>query len=244
MAVGSVVANDSDSHPLDERKQGLRQYFGANGFERWAKIYGSEKVSFIRNTVRTGHNAMTAQALAWAWESGTQQRILDAGCGPGMVSRALARAGSTVVGCDLADEMVIHAQEMAQKEPEEVAKRLSYISSDLETVHNKVEGKFDLIICLDVLIYYPEEQFAQIVKNITSVAPHRLIFTYAPASPFLRVMHRVGRLFPRGHRSTSMEIIGEAAIKRGLNTAGMRLQRQKEFNKGFYHVVLAEAVSN
>ncbi len=238
----AVIASTNNTPELDNRKHELRQYFGANGFERWRLIYGSEQVSFIRRTVREGHAEMVAHALSWAWEGGTTLRVLDAGCGTGIVSRALARAGGTVVGCDLTDHMVEYSQEMAQAEPPEVAQNLNYLVSDLETVGHKVQGPFDLAICLDVLIYYPEEQFGRIIKHLAEVGPNRIIFTYAPASPVLKTMHRIGRLFPRGHRSTSLEIIGEKAIKRGLATAGFKLARQKSFNKGFYHVVLAEAI--
>ena len=239
----AAATSANEQQQLDTRKAGLREYFGPHGFERWRKIYSSEEVSYIRRTVREGHSAMVAQALAWAWEGGTNIRMLDAGCGPGVVSRALARAGSEVVGCDLAEEMVQYSRQAAQEEPEEVAKRLSYLVSDLESVHTKVEGPFDLVICLDVLIYYPEEEFGRIVQNLASLSPRRLIFTYAPASRVLKVMHKVGRLFPRGHKSTNMEIIGVEAVRRGLASAGLRLARQKPFSKGFYHVVLAEAVA-
>jgi magnesium-protoporphyrin O-methyltransferase len=228
---------------LDARKAGLREYFGPKGFERWRTIYGSGKVSAIRRTVRNGHAAMVAQALAWAWEDGVPARVLDAGCGPGMVSLALARAGSNVVGCDLSDQMVEYARSQAEVEPSAVAQRLSFVSSDLETVAQKVSNSFDLTICLDVLIYYPETEFSQIVQKLAALSPKRIIFTYAPATLLLKTMHRIGRAFPKTQRATSLEIIGMRAVQRGLTKAGLQLNRQREFNKGFYHVVLAEAVN-
>ncbi|NWJ47294.1 MAG: magnesium protoporphyrin IX methyltransferase [Chloroflexi bacterium] len=237
-----AVADAPEHYPLDTRKLELRRYFGVDGYERWRKIYGSEKVSFIRRTVREGHNAMVAQALAWAWENGSNQRVLDAGCGPGLVSRALARAGCTVIGCDLAEQMVETAAQLAAEEPPEIAQRMKFVVSDLESIGNLVQEQVDLAICLDVLIYYPEDQFGKIMKHLTALTPNRLIFTYAPAHPVFKAMHRIGRLFPRGHRSTSMQIIGEAAVRRGLATAGLELSRQHHFSKGFYHVVLAEAI--
>lgn len=235
---------------LDERKAKLREYFGPHGFERWRIIYSDAPVSFIRRTVREGHAAVVAQALNWVENQGQGQklRILDAGCGPGVVSLALARAGHTVFGCDLSDQMVQHAREQAAAEPSEVRARLNFVTSDLETVGEKIgDQKFDLIICLDVLIYYPESELERIIEKLTALqdssASHRIIFTYAPASPPLRLMHWLGRKFPRKQRATSLEIIGMKAVQRALGHNNFRLKRQQNFNKGFYHVVLAEAIS-
>ncbi len=235
---------------LDARKAGLREYFGPGGFERWRTIYGDGPVSFIRRTVREGHAAVVAQAIRWAEEpvQGQQLKVLDAGCGPGMVSLALAKAGHTVTGCDLSDQMVQLAQEQAADQSPEVRSRLHFVASDLETVAGKVAGqKFDLIVCLDVLIYYPEAELGRIIQSLAALQDHssnrRIIFTYAPASRPLRLMHWLGRKFPRKQRATSLEIIGMSAVMRALNQANFKLKRQQHFNKGFYHVVLAEAIN-
>jgi magnesium-protoporphyrin O-methyltransferase len=235
---------------LDERKAGLREYFGARGVDRWRSIYGNGPVSYIRRTVREGHAAMMAQAIKWAEENtqGQQLRVLDAGCGPAVVSMALVKAGHNVFGCDLSEQMVQLAQEQAAALPPEVQSRVQFVTSDLESVGNKLQGQtFDLVICLDVLIYYPEDQLARMIAHLASLqdpkVKRRIIFTYAPASIPLRLMHRLGRVFPHKQRATSLEIIGPNAVIRALAQANFRLNRQQHFSKGFYHVVLAEAVS-
>lgn len=235
---------------LDARKAGLRDYFGPHGFERWRLIYGDGPVSFIRRTVREGHAAVVAQAIKWAEETvqGQSLKVLDAGCGPGVVSLALARAGHQVFGCDLSEQMVQYAEEQAKLLPPKISSRLKFLTSDLETIGEKLPGeKFDLITCLDVLIYYPEAELSRIITNLAAMhdptKPGRIIFTYAPASLPLRLMHKIGRLFPHKQRATSLEIIGKEAVCRALAQAGFNLKRQQHFSKGFYHVVLAEAIS-
>lgn len=236
----------ANSEQLDQRKAGLRDYFGGNGFERWRTIYGDGPVSFIRRTVREGHAAVVSQALVWLDEAnrpyGSVQKILDAGCGPGLVSLQLARKGYSVTGCDLSAQMVAHAQEQAAQEAPELQRRLNFVTSDLESIGSHVREKFDLVLCLDVLIYYPEDELERIVSKLALLGPQHLLFSYAPGSLPLRLMHFVGRRFPRTQRATSLEIIGESKVRAALSNAGFRLSRQRHFNKGFYHVVLAEAV--
>jgi magnesium-protoporphyrin O-methyltransferase len=229
---------------LEPRKARLRDYFSQTGFERWNLIYGDAPVSFIRRTVREGHTAVMRQTLAWLAETanGKTLRVLDAGCGPGVVSLEVARRGHTVTGCDISPQMAEAARERLAAEPE-IAARAEFVAADLEGMRERYPaGAFEVAICLDVLIYYPEAELARIVGQLGTLAPGRLLFTYAPASLPLRAMHWLGKRFPRRHRATKLEIIGEKAVRRALAVNGLKLARQRHFNKGFYHVVLAEAV--
>jgi magnesium-protoporphyrin O-methyltransferase len=229
---------------LEPRKAALRDYFGPGGYERWKSIYGDGPISYIRRSVREGHAQVVEQALAWVDEAaqGRSLRILDAGCGPGIVSLALARRGHTVVGCDLSEQMVETSRQRLANEPPAVRDRATFVVSDMETVGHKLDGAtFDLAICLDVLLYYPEAELAGILRHLTNLGPHHLVFTYAPASFLFRAMHWFGKRFPRKQRATTLEIIGEDAVRRAVLINKRNLVRQRHFSKGFYHVVLAEA---
>ena len=80
-------------------------------------------------------------------------RVLDAGCGSGVLARHLARqhSGCTIVGCDISDVRVRQAQEVAGDFP-----NLHFEVRDLAQP-GYPEGHFDVIICRYVLQHLSRE---------------------------------------------------------------------------------------
>ncbi len=81
------------------------------------------------------------------------EKILDAGCGAGFMSRIYARQGAEVIGCDRAKEML----NRAKKEEEETKLGIKFVQSDITELPFEKE-KFDAVSCVAVLIHdSPEE---------------------------------------------------------------------------------------
>jgi len=74
-------------------------------------------VSGVRATVRAGREEMRQTLLDWLPQDLSGERVLDAGCGPGEVSTALARRGAEVVGVDVSANLIDLAQ---QRFPEDL----------------------------------------------------------------------------------------------------------------------------
>ena len=55
--------------------------------------------------------------------------------------------------------------------------------------------------------------------RLAAMAEESLLFTFAPRTPALAVMHAVGRLFPRGERSPALVPVEERALRRRLDAA-------------------------
>jgi SAM-dependent methyltransferase len=70
--------------------------------------FDSQAERFERAPVQSDPVAL--ERLARKAGFGTGSRVLDAGCGPGLVTEALLRAGCRVVGVDLSREMIERAQ--------------------------------------------------------------------------------------------------------------------------------------
>ena len=80
-------------------KAQLRRYFNGIGFERWAAIYGEGELRGVRRSIRAGHSAMLAAACEYldgARHHAAEPAALDAGCGTGLFSLALAQRGYRV----------------------------------------------------------------------------------------------------------------------------------------------------
>jgi magnesium-protoporphyrin O-methyltransferase len=224
-------------HLEQAHKLQLRRYFDGVGFERWAAIYGQGELSSVRRSIREGHTSMLAQAAAWLDEQTfpADARALDAGCGTGLFSTALARRGFAVTAIDIAPQMVNAA--VAQSEQTGVRERINFVTGDLETIR----GSYDVVACFDVLIHYPQAGFAPMCRRLAQSCRGTLLLTYAPHNQLLAMMHWLGGHFPKSQRRTEIQMMRDSFVAQTLASAGMRVCRSVRVSKGFYHVTLLEA---
>jgi SAM-dependent methyltransferase len=81
-----------------------------------------------------------------ARRAGTKARILEVACGSGRVSQPLLRAGFTVTGLDLSEEMLQLARKKLEGLPEEIRQRASYVRGDMRDLDAALgTQEFDLI---------------------------------------------------------------------------------------------------
>jgi magnesium-protoporphyrin O-methyltransferase len=221
---------------LAQHKDRLRSYFDGLGYERWSAIYGDGPLSAVRRAIREGHTRMLQVADGWlaeaAFPKGT--RVLDAGCGTGLFSLLLARKGLAVTAVDIAPNMVEATAAALGTE----GLQADCIVTDLEAIN----GQFALVACFDVLVHYPAESFTQLLRHLANLTESRLFFTYAPYSPLLAALHRLGGMFPQGQRRTEIQMIPAQVVQQTLAEAGLRMQRVAPIRHRFYHVTLVEAV--
>ncbi|MBM3422849.1 MAG: magnesium protoporphyrin IX methyltransferase [Chlorobi bacterium] len=224
----------SSSFNAEEHKNMLRSYFNGQGFQRWASIYGDDKLSTVRNTVRQGHAVMMDRAFDWLQQLGLPKgaTVLDAGCGTGLFSIRLAKAGYKVKSVDIASQMVEKAKADATKEG--VAGNIEFEVNTIESV----KGSFDAVVCFDVLIHYPAEGFRQAFANLSSLTKGSVIFTYAPYNNILAFQHWIGGYFPKKERRTTIQMIRDEEMQKAIVENGMRVKNSEKISFGFYHTML------
>lgn len=79
------------------------------------------------------------------------KRVLDVGCGGGILTEALAQAGAVVTGIDMADA----ALGVARLHQTESGAVVSYEKSTAEAFAEGHEGEFDVVTCLEMLEHVP-----------------------------------------------------------------------------------------
>ena len=100
------------------------------------------------------------------------KQILDVGCGGGILSDAMARAGATVTGIDLAGKSLKVAQLHAL---ESQTPNVSYREISAEALAAETPAQFDVVTCMEMLEHVPDP--ASIVKACaTLVKPGGWVF--------------------------------------------------------------------
>lgn len=81
-------------------------------------------------------------------------KALDVGCGGGILSEALARAGAHTCAIDLAHESV----EVARQHAAEQGLEVEYLEISAEDLAEQREAQFDVITCMEMLEHVPDPQ--------------------------------------------------------------------------------------
>ena len=90
----------------DAKRSKLESYFDRTALDAWAAMTSDAPVSKIRATVRAGRQEMRDTLLSWLPQDLSGRRILDAGCGTGMLAIEVARRGGDVVGIDVSPQLI------------------------------------------------------------------------------------------------------------------------------------------
>ena len=112
--------------------------------QRWWDPNGEFKPLHILNPVRLGYVQSRAGLEG--------KKVLDVGCGGGLLSEAMARAGATVTGIDLAPMTI----EIAELHALESGVNVQYLRQSAEAHALEHPAHYDVVVCMEMLEHVPD----------------------------------------------------------------------------------------
>jgi len=193
---------------------------------RWWDRHGEFRPLHEINPLRLAHIEKLAQGLGG-------KRVLDVGCGGGILSDSMARKGAQVVGIDLSTKALRVAQLHAL---EAQTPNVQYREISAEALAQQEAEGFDVVTCMEMLEHVPDP--ASIVRACSRlVKPGGWVFISTinrnPKSFLFAIVgaEYVLNLLPRGTHEY-MKFIRPSELAAHSRTAGLELvgSRGMEYN--------------
>jgi magnesium-protoporphyrin O-methyltransferase len=203
----------------------VEDYFDRSATKVWERLTSDAPVSRIRQTVREGRDRMRAIMLSRLPADLKGARVLDAGCGTGLMTAELAARGADVVAVDISPQLIAIAE---ARLTEDLRPHVTFAAGDMTSTRH---GRFDFVMAMDSLIYYRTPDIAAALRKLADRTSGHVTFTVAPRTPFLMTFFTIGKAFPRADRSPTMIPQDWRAIARHTGGGIARVER---VSRGFY----------
>ena len=189
--------------------------FGALA-QRWWDPEGPQKALHAMNPVRLAYVAGRTTLR--------DARVLDVGCGGGLLSEALAGEGAVVTAIDLSPELL----KVARLHGLEPGVSVDYRQQPVEALATEAPGSFDAVTCMEMLEHVPDP--AAIIRAcVELLRPGGRLYVSTlnrtPAAFALAIVgaEYIARLLPKGtHRYR--DFIRPSELAGWLRDAGLQLE--------------------
>ncbi|MEQ1718174.1 MAG: magnesium protoporphyrin IX methyltransferase [Hyphomicrobium sp.] len=194
----------------------------------------------IRRTVRAGRDQMRANILAWLPDDMRGRRLLDAGCGTGALAVEAAKRGADVTAIDLSPALVELARDRSNEalRAANLGSKAGRIDFHVGDMLDPALGHFHHVVAMDSLIHYTHADVTAMLAQLSGRTSETIVFTFAPRTPALTMMHALGRFFPRQDRAPAIEPVDVGALRRHLAAepalSAWEAQRTSRIDSGFY----------
>jgi 2-polyprenyl-6-hydroxyphenyl methylase / 3-demethylubiquinone-9 3-methyltransferase len=183
---------------------------------RWWDVNGESRPLHDLNPVRL--NYVAGRTLL----RGAQ--VLDVGCGGGILSEALARAGAHVMGIDLAPRVL----EVACLHLHESGQTVDYREVSVEALAEQMPATFDAITCMEMLEHVPDPGSVIAACAALLKPGGRLFLSTLNRTPLAFAAAIVGaeyalNLLPRGTHHYA-QFIRPSELAAALRSAGLELE--------------------
>jgi len=183
---------------------------------RWWDPQGPQKPLHALNPVRLDY---VAERLPLAGK-----KVLDVGCGGGLLSEAMAKAGAGVTAIDLAPELI----KVARLHALESRISVDYKVQSVESLAEQHPGAFDAVTCMELLEHVPNPR-AIVAACAKALKPGGRLFlstiNRTPAAFALAIVaaEYIARLLPKGTHQYD-QLIRPSELAVWLRAADLHLE--------------------
>ncbi|WP_163138915.1 bifunctional 2-polyprenyl-6-hydroxyphenol methylase/3-demethylubiquinol 3-O-methyltransferase UbiG [Arhodomonas sp. KWT] len=153
------------------------------------------------------------------------RRVLDVGCGGGLLAEGMARRGACVTGVDLGDEGL----SVARLHAGESGLEIDYRHASAETMAAEAPATFDVVTCLEMIEHVPDPA-AVVAACARAAAPGgTVVFSTVSRTPKAWLLAVVGAeyvagLLPRGTHDYT-QFVRPSELAAWARDAGLSLTR-------------------
>jgi magnesium-protoporphyrin O-methyltransferase len=216
----------------------VRKYFETSGFSRWTAIYGAGDIPPIWKVIRDGHQRALDQVVNWV-KNDDLHTALDAGCGTGNLSIALANHGYEVDAFDISAPMIHFARYINSGRTKGLQPR--FMVGDIAALEAQ-DRCYDLVCCLDVLFHYPYDEVADMLRRLAALSSQKIVGSFAIRTPLNDFWMKVGERFHSKNRMTRLYMFSYDEVEQILYRAGFKVTKTKRIRFFFYDSYIFEAV--
>jgi len=148
-------------------------------------------------------------------------KILDIGCGGGILSESLAKLGHQVTGIDLSDELIKTAKNHAKQNKI----KITYQKISTEDLAEQKPGEYDIITCMELLEHVPDP--SSIIQACAKLAKTAVFFSTINRTPKAYLKAILGaeyllKLLPKQTHQYK-QFIQPSELNQYLKQAGLKL---------------------
>jgi 2-polyprenyl-6-hydroxyphenyl methylase/3-demethylubiquinone-9 3-methyltransferase len=155
---------------------------------------------------------------------GENPRVVDVGCGGGILAEALARSGARVTGIDLSELSI----EVARKHADHSAVAIDYRLMDIEALVAEQAEAYDVVTCMEMLEHVPQPH--QVIASCARLLKPGGVAVFSTINRTLKALafaiiagEYILRLLPRGtHRYE--KLIRPSEMRQWASAAGLEFQ--------------------
>ncbi len=127
------------------------------------------------------------------------RRVLDVGCGGGILSEAMAARGAHVTGIDMAEKPL----KVAQLHLLESGREVDYRNTTVESIAQSEPGTYDIVTCMEMLEHVPDPASTVHACGAAAKSGARVFFSTLNRNPKSYLFAIIGaeyvlKLLPRG----------------------------------------------